>query len=100
LSYSQGYSASADSFLDKSFQLAVCLVMDFLGMATYLIPIAGEAGDIIFAPLEGWWIWTMMNSRRGDAMTFAVMGIIEEGLPLVTDWIPMCTISWWVKYNT
>jgi hypothetical protein len=33
--------------------LTVCIVMDLIGCASYLIPFLGEFSDIIWAPLSG-----------------------------------------------
>ena len=74
-------------------QLMVCLVADFIGISTYFLPIAGEAFDIVWAPIEAWLIGNMLSNDR--AMRFyVVVGFTEEILPIVTDWLPTCTLAW------
>ena len=77
-------------------QLFVCLVLDLLGMFTYLIPVLGELADVIYAPVQAAWVWSMVGSERmGNSWVF--LALIEELLPF-TDIIPSCTIAWTWKY--
>lgn len=37
--------------------LIFCLVMDLIGYATYTIPVFGELGDILWAPISAFIFW-------------------------------------------
>jgi hypothetical protein len=74
--------------------LVFCLLMDFLGCASYSIPVLGEFADIIWAPISGLVFFIAFGGWRG-----AVGGIfdfIEELLP-GTDFIPSFTIMWFLQ---
>ena len=66
-------------------KLLISILIDIIGLLSYLIPF-GEFIDIIFAPLQAWWIYWAYGTKRG-----ACYGLIEEILPF-SDFIPMCTI--------
>lgn len=72
--------------------LVLCLVVDFLGMATYALPMVGEAGDVVWAPISAMVIWLMFRSAPAS-----IIGLIEEALP-GTDFIPTATICWIMAY--
>jgi len=72
--------------------LALCIVMDVLGYATYAIPGLGELGDIVFAPISAIVFYAMFGSWKGALFNFT-----EELIP-GTDFIPSFTIMWVWKY--
>lgn len=87
-----------DRYLDMWGQLALCLVLDAIGMASYLMPGMGELADVAFAPVEALWIWFMLNGHPASATLFAGVGFLEEIAPF-TDLYPGCTIAWLFKYQ-
>ena len=45
--------------------LLACLLMDFIGYATYAIPFFGEFLDILWAPVSAIIFWKMFGFRKG-----------------------------------
>lgn len=68
-------------------KLVVSLLIDAVGLASYAIPVWGEASDIVFFAVEGAWIW--FAYKNGP---LAALGGAEELIPF-TDVLPMCTIA-------
>jgi hypothetical protein len=68
--------------------------MDFIGYASYSVPILGEFADIIWAPVSGLLFFMMFGGWRG-AMG-GVFSFFEELLP-GTDFIPSFTIMWLMR---
>lgn len=74
--------------------LTVCIIMDIIGCASYLLPILGEFSDIVWAPVSGIIFYFLFGRRLGlfgGAFTF-----IEELLPGL-DFIPTFTIAWFMR---
>jgi hypothetical protein len=64
-------------------------------MASYAMPVVGEAFDVFWAPIAAITNWAVNRGAiglAGGAATF-----VEEILP-GTDFIPSLTITWWVTY--
>ncbi len=80
---------------DKYKKLALSLLFDALGMVTFIIPMVGEFGDIIWAPLAGWLMTRMYKGNVGKAA--GVFTFVEEALPGL-DVIPTFTIMWVYTY--
>lgn len=81
---------------DKSRNLILSLVLDAIGMATYLIPALGEFGDIIWAPIAG---FLMMRIYKGFSGKVAGgFAFLEEVIPF-TDFIPTFTLMWLYTYK-
>ena len=81
---------------EKRNMLALSLVMDAIGMATYIVPGLTEFVDIAWAPLAGTISFLMFRGRTGllgGAATF-----VEELLP-VTDVVPSFSLTWVMKYH-
>ena len=78
----------------KNNSLAFCLVMDLIGYATYAVPVLGELGDIIWAPLSAIVFYFTFGSWKGSLFNFT-----EEILPGF-DFIPSFTLMWvWKRLN-
>ncbi len=75
--------------------LAFCLIMDFLGYATYTIPIFGEFLDILWAPVSAAIFMKVFGGRKG--FFGGIFNFIEELLPGL-DFIPTFTIMWVWQY--
>ena len=72
-------------------ELAISILLDLIGMLSFVIPFVGEFGDVVWAPLSGWIMTRMYKGTTGKiagAVTF-----IEEILPGV-DIIPSFTLMW------
>lgn len=72
-------------------KLAISILLDLIGMLSFVIPFVGEFGDVVWAPLSGWIMTRMYKGTTGKiagAVTF-----IEEILPGV-DIIPSFTLMW------
>ena len=74
--------------------LIFCIVMDLIGYATYAIPLIGEIGDIVWAPLSAIIFFITFGGWKG-----AVGGIFNfiEEIFVGTDFIPSFTIMWFIK---
>lgn len=77
--------------------LPFCILMDAIGMASYLFPGIGETFDVVWAPISG---FIFMKSFGG--MTGKIGGLIamvEEAAPFI-DVIPTFTIGhFYVKHQ-
>jgi hypothetical protein len=71
--------------------LLICILMDIIGYATYSIPVFGELGDILWAPISAIIFYRMFGGWRGAFG--GLFNFAEEILPF-TDFIPSFTIMW------
>lgn len=74
--------------------LAICIIMDLIGMATYFFPALGEFGDVVWAPISGYIFFKLFGGRFG--MIGGVLNFLEEVIPF-TDIIPTFTIAWFIR---
>ena len=74
--------------------LILCLLLDFIGYASYSIPILGEVADIVWAPISAVLFMIMFGGWRGAVG--GVFNFVEEILP-GTDFIPSFTIMWLLR---
>lgn len=75
---------------DMMGKLVASLFVDLVGSASYLIPLAGEAFDLTWAPIS----MVLVGAMYDDVMpTLKYVALMEELLPL-TDWIPSATLGW------
>jgi hypothetical protein len=74
--------------------IILCIVLDLIGMATYLIPVMGEFADTVWAPLSGFLFFTLFGGRFG--VIGGVLNFLEEIIPF-TDIIPSFTIAWFIR---
>lgn len=79
----------------KTPSLAACIIMDFLGYATYAVPFLGEFADIIWAPISAMIFFRMFGGAKG--VFGGMFNFVEEILPGL-DFIPTFTIMWFVQY--
>ena len=75
--------------------LIFCIVMDLVGYASYSIPVLGELGDVIWAPISGIIFFLTFGGWKGALG--GMFDFAEELLP-GTDFIPSFTIMWFVQY--
>ena len=74
--------------------IGLCIIMDFLGMATYGLPWLGEFADIVWAPISGFVFFLLFGGRFG--LIGGALDFLEEILPF-TDIIPSFTIAWFIR---
>ncbi len=79
----------------KQKTLIYALIIDLLGMVSYLIPAAGEIVDFIWAPISGMLIYFLFRKSLG--IVGGSVGFIEELMPQ-TDIIPTATILWFIRF--
>lgn len=80
---------------NKQRNLFIGIVFDLIGMLTYLIPILGEVGDVIWAPIAGFMLSYLYKGSIGKVS--GVLGFLEEILPF-SDFIPTFTLTWIYTY--
>ena len=77
--------------------LALCIAMDLIGVATYALPIMGEWGDLIWAPLSAFIFYRTFGGMTGAIGS--MVNLVEEILP-GSDIIPTFTIGYfYTKYK-
>lgn len=75
--------------------LLLSILFDGIGMITYTLPVLGEAGDIVWAPLAAWLVYRMYEKSSGAVGS--IITLIEEGLP-GTDIVPSFLLMWFYTY--
>jgi hypothetical protein len=80
---------------EKQRKLLLGLLFDAIGMLSFSIPVVGEFGDVIWAPLAGFLMTYMYKGRVGKVAGF--FAFLEEILPF-TDIIPSFTLTWFYTY--
>lgn len=75
--------------------LILGLLLDGIGMLSFVIPGIGEFSDVIWAPLAGWLMTRMYKGRVGQVA--GVIAFLEELLPGF-DFIPSFTLMWLYTY--
>ncbi len=76
--------------------IGICILMDLIGMASYVFPAIGELGDAVWAPLSGYIFYKLFGGRLG--LIGGVLDFLEEIIPF-TDIIPSFTIAWFIRKN-
>jgi hypothetical protein len=74
--------------------IALCIIMDLLGMITYALPWLGEFADLVWAPISGFVFFILFGGRFG--LIGGVLNFLEEIIPF-TDAIPSFTIAWFIR---
>ena len=75
--------------------LAACLLIDFLGYATYAVPFLGEFLDVLWAPVSAFIFFRMFGGVKG--LFGGAFNFFEELMPGL-DFIPTFTIAWVLQY--
>ena len=76
--------------------LALCLILDFVGYASFSLPFLGEFTDLLWAPISGMLFYKLFGGRMG--VFGGGLSFLEELLPF-TDFIPTFTIAWAMRYR-
>ena len=74
--------------------LLFCLLMDALGYATYAVPLLGEFGDIVWAPISAFIFYKTFGGWKGAFGS--AFNFIEELLPGF-DFIPSFTLMYFFQ---
>lgn len=82
-------------FMKKQPSLIFCVIMDLIGYATYSLPVFGELGDVVWAPVSGLIFYLSFGGWRGA--WGGLFNFAEEILPF-TDFIPTFTLTWIWQY--
>ena len=73
--------------------LWLCILIDLIGMLSYVIPGIGEWMDIVWAPISAFLFSLLFGGTKGTIIAF-----LEEILPF-TDAIPTFTITYFIRKN-
>lgn len=76
--------------------IALCILLDLIGMASYIFPFFAELSDIVWAPISALIFNKLFGGRLG--IIGGVLNFLEEIIPL-TDIIPSFTIAWFIRKN-
>lgn len=82
---------SAVTVQKKAPSLLFCVVMDLIGYATYAVPVLGEFGDLLWAPISALIFFKTFGGWKGAFG--GIFNFIEEILPGL-DFIPTFTLTW------
>jgi hypothetical protein len=71
--------------------LILCILLDLIGYASYAVPVLGELGDILWAPISALIFYRLFGGWKGAFG--GLFNFVEEILPGL-DFIPSFTIMW------
>ncbi len=74
--------------------IGICILLDLIGMASYIFPAMGEFVDVIWAPISAYIFFKLFGGRLG--MIGSILNFLEEIIPF-TDIIPSFTIAWFIR---
>lgn len=75
-------------------KLWFCILMDVIGLASYLLPAFGEWTDIVWGPVSAIIFYMTFGGKTGQVGAF--VNLLEETLPF-TDIIPTFTIAYFYE---
>ena len=78
---------------DKWWKLAISILIDLIGLLSFIIPVLAEIIDVIWAPISALIIFQLYGSSL-----LSGIAVIEESLPF-TDIIPTATIGWLCEFT-
>ncbi len=81
--------------MNKYTLLLIGLLLDGVGMLSYLFPGIGEASDAIWAPISYWLMTKLYKGKEGKIA--GIITFIEEAIPGI-DIIPTFTLMWIYTY--
>ena len=73
--------------------LWLCVLLDLIGMLSYVVPGMGELIDAVWAPISAFLFSRLFGGIKGTILVF-----LEEILPF-TDVIPTFTITYFIRKN-
>jgi hypothetical protein len=74
--------------------LIFCILMDLIGFATYSVPLLGEFGDLLWAPVSSMIFFLTFGGWKGALG--GIFNFAEEILP-GTDFIPTFTLMYFMQ---
>lgn len=77
--------------MNKYVKLGICLIVDLIGMFSFIIPGVGEITDVAWAPISSAILLVLFGKKNGSVG--AVINLAEE-LSLGFDFIPTLTLNW------
>ena len=77
--------------MDPGLKLLICVLIDFVGVASFAAPGVGEAADVGWAPISA----LLVNYLFGNGV-FTALALVEELSPGF-DFIPTATIAWFLE---
>ena len=77
--------------------IGICILMDLMGMVSYVFPMIAEFSDIVWAPISALIFNKLFGGRLG--LIGGVLNFLEEIIPF-TDIIPSFTIAWFIRKQT
>lgn len=80
---------------NKYKKLVIGIILDAIGMLSFTLPLIGEFGDVIWAPLSALIMTRMYKGTTGKVA--GIVGFIEEIAPGL-DLIPTFTLTWIYQY--
>ena len=80
---------------EKYKKLALGMLFDAIGMASFTLPFIGEFSDIIWAPLSALIMTRMYKGKTGKVA--GLVSLLEELAPGL-DFIPTFTLTWIYQY--
>lgn len=80
---------------DKNRDIILSIILDLIGIATFLIPFLGEFVDILWAPISGYLLTRIYKGVTGKMA--GIFAFLEELIPF-TDFIPTYTLMWIYTY--
>lgn len=83
--------------MNRQPSLALCLLMDIIGYLSYTIPVLGEFGDILWAPISAFIFFRMFGGWKGAFG--GLFNFIEEILPGL-DFIPSFTLMYFFQRSS
>ncbi|MBL7755083.1 MAG: hypothetical protein JNM44_11450 [Chitinophagaceae bacterium] len=83
----------ASLFLRKP-SLALCILLDLVGMASFVLPGLGEWTDLFWAPVSSYLFLKLFGGAGG--LLGAGFSFLEELLPF-TDILPTFTLAWFLQ---
>ncbi|MEY3050024.1 MAG: hypothetical protein RL365_2062 [Bacteroidota bacterium] len=78
----------------KKLKLLAAILIDLIGMGSYIIPGSSELLDAIWAPMSAILVFILFNRK----LSWASFTFLEELLPF-TDVVPSATIAWYFHYQ-
>ena len=81
--------------MNKYKKLIIGILLDALGLVSFIIPGIGEFSDVVWAPISAWLMTRLYAGKAGKIA--GVISFVEEALPGF-DVIPTFTLMWFYTY--
>jgi hypothetical protein len=83
--------------MKKKYKLLILsILLDIVGMLSFIIPVLGEFTDVIWAPLAAYLMIKIYPGTEGKIASFITF--IEEAGIFGTDLLPTFSLTWMYKY--